>query len=63
MRVAPRGSLHEGVADLFNTDVRSILMVLLGFHSYRKDVYMDEKLLDELKVRVLIDVIEHGAVI
>ena len=25
---APRGSLHEGVADLFYTDVRSILMVL-----------------------------------
>ena len=27
-RAAPRGSLHEGVADLFYTDVRSILMVL-----------------------------------
>ena len=27
-RAAPRGSLHGGVADLFYTDVRSILMVL-----------------------------------
>ena len=30
-RVAPRGLLH---ADLFNTDVRSILMVLLAFQRY-----------------------------
>ena len=30
-RAAPRGSLHEGAADLFYTDVRSILMVLLAF--------------------------------
>ena len=29
--VAPRGPLHGGVADLFYTDVRSILMVLLAF--------------------------------
>ena len=27
-RAAPRGPHHGGVADLFNTDVRSILMVL-----------------------------------
>ena len=38
MWVAPRegaspGSLHAGVADLFNTDVRSILMVLLASHN------------------------------
>ena len=27
---APRGLLHRVVADLFNTDVRSILMVFIG---------------------------------
>ena len=31
MGVAPRWPLHEGVADLFYTDVRSILMVLWHF--------------------------------
>ena len=31
---APRGPLHGGVADLFNTDVRSILMVLLAFQRF-----------------------------
>ena len=29
MRAAPRGLLHGGVADLFNTDVRSILILVL----------------------------------
>ena len=29
--VAPRGTLHGGVADIFYTDMRSILMVLLAF--------------------------------
>ena len=33
--VAPRGPLHGGVADLFYTDVRSILMVLRHLKGHR----------------------------
>ena len=37
---APRGALHRGVADIYtsffdNTDVRSMLMVLLAFQRYQ----------------------------
>ena len=36
--VAPRGPLHGGVADLFNTDLRSILMVLGRVSKGRRSV-------------------------